>query len=472
MCCKIYYILFLTGICLFLDEVCAQKLQKYFEWNIVDFEYRNENLRVQDFLSKKLQLENALPVGIEIWNEKIFITVPRWKEGIPSTLNYVPINSGLRNPPLISYPDLKSNELGNCEDGLSTVYRIHVDECDRLWVLDTGTFGIEDTTQNVCPYALNIFDLRTDRRIHRYVFRTEDTNSRTFIANIAVDLGKNCDDAYAYFSDELGYGLIVYSLKQDTSWRFEHSFFMPDPLKGDFNIDGLNFQWGQEGIFGLSLTPRQANGNRVLLFSPLASNREFAVSTDILKNSSKVSDSYKDFYALEERGKDTHTTSRVVSKDGIQFFNLIDQNSIGCWDIRKPYSPENIAVIERNEELIFPADIKVDRNNYLWVISDRMPKFLITSLNYSEPNYRLFFAPVDELIKGTVCDPNYQTPDFNNNFNEEQYITTMSGLIFGQNGNPIGQSKSKPNEQEFDNFGDYTFGSKLPSEELRNSYLD
>lgn len=64
--------------------------------------------------------------------------------------------------------------------------------------------------------------------------RKEDINSRTFIANTAVDLGKSCDDAYAYFSDELGYGLIVYSLKENTSWRFEHSFFFPDPLKGKF----------------------------------------------------------------------------------------------------------------------------------------------------------------------------------------------------------------------------------------------
>lgn len=41
-------------------------------------------------------------------------------------------------------------------------------QCDRLWVLDTGTFGIGNTTQNPCPYALNIFDLQTNTRIHRY----------------------------------------------------------------------------------------------------------------------------------------------------------------------------------------------------------------------------------------------------------------------------------------------------------------
>jgi hypothetical protein len=163
---------------------------------------------------------------------------------------------------------LEQNVAGDCANGLSTVYRIKgeltdatpnknpkfslsfpADRCGRLWVLDTGTIGIGNTTQNVCPYALNVFDLATDRRIRRYEFRAADTNPNTFIANIAVDIGRNCEDTFAYFSDELGYGLVAYSWEQNRSWRFEHSFFFPDPLRGDFNVAGLNFQWGEEGIF-------------------------------------------------------------------------------------------------------------------------------------------------------------------------------------------------------------------------------
>lgn len=218
-------------------------------------------------------------------------------------------------------------------------------------------------------------------------------------------MGNTCDDAYAYLSDELGYGLIVYSWQENKSWRFTHSYFMPDPLKGDFNIDGLNFQWGEEGIFGMSLTPLQTNGFRTLYFSPLASHREFAVSTAILRNSSKVDDSYHDFVALAERGPNGHTTSRVMDEDGIQFFNLIDQNGVGCWNSMKPYSQENVQLVDKDDvELIFPADVKVDRNKNVWVISDRMSNFLISSLDYSEDNFRIFFAPISVLIKGTVCE--------------------------------------------------------------------
>lgn len=386
----------------------TNKLQELFSWRAVDYAYPNEQLRQRDLLTKRFVPENNLPVGIEIWRDKLFVSVPRWMGGIPATLNYVPLSAHqlTRSPPLIPYPDWASNEAGNCERGMTTVYRIKADRCDRLWVLDTGTFGIGNTTTNPCPYALNVFDLRTDRRIRRYELRPEDTNARTFIANIAVDIGLGgCDDTYAYMSDELGYGLIAYSWQENKSWRFEHSYFMPDPLKGDFNIGGLNFQWGEEGIFGMALSPITKSGNRVLFFAPLASDREFAVSTAILRNSSRVEDSYHDFMVLEERAPLSHTTSRVMSEDGVMLFNLIDRNAVGCWNSATSYTPANHGVVDMDDEaLIFPADVKIDTNRNVWVISDRMPNFLIDKLDFKDINFRIFFAPLDVLIKGTVCE--------------------------------------------------------------------
>lgn len=272
--------------------------------------------------------------------------------------------------------------------------------------MDTGTVGIGNTTQNVCPYALNVFDLATDRRIRRYEFRPEDTNPNTFIANIAIDIGKNCEDAFAYFSDELGYGLVSYSWEQNKSWRFAHSYFFPDPLRGDFNVAGLNFQWGEEGIFGMALSPIQNDGYRTAYFSPLASHREFSVSTRILRDSTRLEESYHDFnFFPEERAGNAHTTSRVMSESGVMLFNLIDQNAVGCWNSATPYTPRNHAIVDRDDEtLVFPADVKIDETNTVWVISDRMPVFLITDLDYTDINFRIFSAPLDALLQGTVCN--------------------------------------------------------------------
>lgn len=306
---------------------------------------------------------------------------------------------------MIPYPSLKANEVGNCEGGLTTVYRIKADECDRLWVLDTGTFGIGNTTSNPCPYAINVIDLNTNKRIRRYEFRKEDTNANTFIANTAIEIREHCDDAFAYFSDELGYGLIAYSWEENTSWRFQHGFLLPDPLKGDFNIGGLNFQWFEEGIFGMSLSPIAKDGSRTLYFSPIASHDQFGVSTNVLRNSSKVDDSYQDFRLIGKRADLSHTTSRVMDDNGVEFFNLIDRDAVGCWNSILPYEPNYHAIVDQDKDtLSFPADVKIDRYKNLWVISDRMPNFLLSKLNYDEINFRIFFAPIDILTQGTICE--------------------------------------------------------------------
>lgn len=323
-------------------------------------------------------------------------------------MNYIDLTrtpSG--SPELIPYPDWTSNTPENCPVGLNTVYRIKADQCGRLWVLDTGTIGIGNTTRNVCPYSLNVFDLNTNQRIRRYELRPEDTNADTFIANIAIDIGRDCDDTFAYMSDELGYGLIVYSWMQDKSWRFEHSFFFPDPLRGDFNVAGLNFQWGEEGIFGLALSPIGGDGYRTLYFSPLASYREFKVSTQVLRFEANTETSFHDFAYLPERGPDSHTTARVMDDTGVMLYNLIGQNAVGCWHESMPYSPEYHAVVDRDDVgLVFPSDVKIDQNRNVWVMSDRMPVFLITELDYSDINFRIYMAPLDTLVAGTVCDVN------------------------------------------------------------------
>jgi len=106
----------------------------------------------------------------------------------------------------------------------------------------------------VCPYALHVFDLKTDKEIRRYQYRPEDTNANTFIANIAVDIGSSCDDTYVYASDELGYGLLIYSYEKNESYRATHSYFMPDPLAGDYNIAGEHYIILYYYIFSLVLS--------------------------------------------------------------------------------------------------------------------------------------------------------------------------------------------------------------------------
>jgi Major royal jelly protein len=42
-------------------------------------------------------------------------------------------------------------------------------------------------------------------------------------------------------------------------WRVKHNFFHFDPLHGDYNVSGYNFQW-TDGVFGMSLSNKLADG--------------------------------------------------------------------------------------------------------------------------------------------------------------------------------------------------------------------
>lgn len=85
-----------------------------------------------------------------------------------------------------------------------------------------------------------------------------NTNSSTLVQ--IVDVQPNaCDDAYAYVPDLGAYGVVVYSFRDNKSWRVKHNFFHFDPLHGEYSVAGVNFQW-TDGVFGMAMGKSEADG--------------------------------------------------------------------------------------------------------------------------------------------------------------------------------------------------------------------
>lgn len=77
---------------LVLVEGSNEKLKEVFRWNQLDYEFSGENGgRAAALASGEYKPENNMPLGLEVWKDKVFVTVPRWKSGVPSSLNYVNI---------------------------------------------------------------------------------------------------------------------------------------------------------------------------------------------------------------------------------------------------------------------------------------------------------------------------------------------------------------------------------------------
>lgn len=56
-------------------------LLERFAWKKMDFAYPDERSRQLAIETGEYVPENSLPVGIEVWRNKLFVTVPRWRDG-------------------------------------------------------------------------------------------------------------------------------------------------------------------------------------------------------------------------------------------------------------------------------------------------------------------------------------------------------------------------------------------------------
>lgn len=294
------------------------------------------------------------------------------------------------------------------------MFRLKVDACDRLWFIDTGLIDITGAYSQVIPPRLFIIDLRTDRLIRAYTFNSSYTGADTiFGGNMVVDVTANtCNQAYAYIPDFGTYRMIVYSYATNDAWRIKHPYFYFDPFASPFNIDGELFLW-TDGVFGGALSAIQNDGYRILYFTSLASNYQFAVSTRFLQDRSiatNITTLLQAYRFLGQRGPNMQTTAHALhERTGTLFYTLVNRNGIGCWNtVRNAdnYSPEtNFILATDDETMIFPNDIIFDTADNLWFLTDRLPVSNNRGLNANDINFRIFSAPVRQLIGNTVCDP-------------------------------------------------------------------
>lgn len=291
-----------------------------------------------------------------------------------------------------------------------------MDECNRLWVLDSGKTDLAGKAKQTCPPAIFIFDLYTDTLIRKFTLPNEQIKQDSLYINIVVDIRDNdCGSATAYLIDVWRYGIVVYDFFKDTSFRTEHHFFYPDPLAARYELHGIKFRW-TDGIFGAALSPVDIYNDRTLYFHPISSFREFAVSTSVLRDKRTADNSVEKYQPVgKPRAKDYgHSSGSAISKNGVMFFNMVTRDSVWCWDTRKEYIPQNLGVIgSSNVSLVFPNDIRVDheRDQSVWLISNRLPIYLYETLNSASINFRVFKANVREAVRDTVCDPDYVVPD-------------------------------------------------------------
>lgn len=106
-----------------------------YQWQILDFQYPSNAQRERAIISGDFVPENNLPLGVDSSGDRLFVTLPRWKNGVPASLVWLPLPAVYTNPPLTPYPSWSFHGNPDAPDcsKLMSVYRLWIDECQRLW---------------------------------------------------------------------------------------------------------------------------------------------------------------------------------------------------------------------------------------------------------------------------------------------------------------------------------------------------
>ncbi|ALC48066.1 yellow-h [Drosophila busckii] len=395
------------------------------EWKYLDFEYPTFVSRQQAILKGDFIPRNNLPLGIDRHRNRLFLTTPRWKDGVPASLVTVPFPTKEISPQVRPYPNWEAHSSPYNPDctKLISVYRTAIDsQCNRLWLIDSGIVNATINLNQVCLPKIVVYDLDTDQMVVSFQLPSSQVKQDSLHSNIVVDIRQGrCEDAHAFVTDVWRFGIVVYSLARHRSWRITNYNFYPNPAASDFNIYGLNFQW-MDGVFGLSLSQK----NRFLYFHPMASFKEFMVSADLLLDEflwlNESINTSKYFVPIGDRGSNGQSSTSAIARNGVMFYTQVQKDLIGCWDTSKPYIRENLGTLiditnSSNTMLIqFPNDLKVDNEELqsLWVMSNRLPIYLYSQLDYGDINFRILRADAESVVANSVCNPIYLSTNTQN----------------------------------------------------------
>ncbi|KAH8381867.1 hypothetical protein KR009_000682, partial [Drosophila setifemur] len=373
--------------------------------------HRWTNLSLGDDQSKG---NRFLPVDVDIeygdeGRHRTFLTIPRLSLVTPFTLaTVVPEdNAVVDNPRLEPYPNGEWHVPPNNCSGITSAIRTFIDECWRLWVVDSGQVN----SVQLCPPQVLTFDLVKDELVQRHSLPPNSYNpSVSIFTALVVDLAESgspnrCLGGKAYIADAWGYGLIVFDSLTGRSWRIEHETMKPSTMVGLARSGS-----SQAGIFTVSLSPSEVK-DRFLYFHTLNAFDEVRVSLTLINNETlwktqNASDVGGHFLTLGTRG--IQCESEVMDQSGNLFCSLISLGALISWNERSNYTADDLRVVAYNPHKIkFVTGLKINRNakgeEELWALSSEPRLFVGGDLAETEVKFQIIGCRTADLLANTPC---------------------------------------------------------------------
>lgn len=366
-----------------------------FQWSTIDYNWRSKAEKDNALRTRKyIPLNNAIN-GIRVYDNKLFVTVPRFGGGVPSTLNTLtnasPTKTFLSSRTVLKpYPSWSMQQEGNCK-AFQKVQNIEIDpKRGIMYVIDTGgkTSG--------CPAKLVIYDVKHDIELHRHVFPNDVVSKGTNYLNDLVMDYVNRKVEYLYITNTRDYTIVVYDIKADKSYSFRDASMKPEPGKTDVKVLDDVIQV-TNGVNGIAIS---ANFDYVY-YSPIAGTGLYQIPTKVLRNSSS------DFAAHVRKvgDKPSQGDGMIMSTKNSLYFSVLSKNAVAMWELHKDverYGSEDKVMMdtltyEANDPSMEWVDsLALDSSGYLWFTTSRLQLYFNNKLRNDSINFRIWRAFVHE----------------------------------------------------------------------------
>lgn len=368
---------------------CHEPFQVVFQWNTIDVIWPSEEKQNYATEHGDYIPANNFIAGIKFWKGKMYLTVPRWKNGVPVTLGVTSatVVNGNTAPKLEAFPNWDMQEVGDC-NAFQLVQSMEIDPKGRMWVLDSGKMSpLSVEVKITCPPRLVILDLENNGEILRtYEFPPQVARHGTAHLNDIVLDHEDGGMAYITDSDREDPGIIVYSLSNNTSWKVRHDSMKAKPEAVRFMVSKslINMPISVDGI---ALSPASVE-DRQVYYSPLSSFHLYSIPTSVLKSNLSNVDEH-----VKELGKKiSQTDGMMMSAKGALYFGLLADDAVAMWDTKQSFTTGQRVISRDHERMQWPDTFAFDENGNFYCVTNSLQNILTNRVNTSVPNYRIVRA--------------------------------------------------------------------------------